>query len=124
VFGLDWIDDEHFVTVSSDKLIKIWNTKFEEKYTIAVAAEEELKDMKKYGLFLVAVKVYKDTIYVANIDGDILVYSNPITTGQSALQHRYVGSRKKIVKLLNWDPATLILLDSGGRVLVYDIEKN
>ena len=31
IFGLDWVDDEHFVTVSSDKLIKFWNTKFEEK---------------------------------------------------------------------------------------------
>jgi len=29
IFGLDWIDEEHFVTVSSDKLLKIWNTKFE-----------------------------------------------------------------------------------------------
>jgi WD40 repeat protein len=29
IFGLDWISEEHFVTVSSDRLIKIWNTKFE-----------------------------------------------------------------------------------------------
>ena len=37
-----------------------------------------MKNPKKYQLFLVSVKVYKDKIYVSNIDGDILVYKNPL----------------------------------------------
>lgn len=37
IFGVDWIDEDHFVTCSSDKLIKIWNTKMEEKFVIEAA---------------------------------------------------------------------------------------
>ena len=40
VYGIDWIDEDHFVTVSSDKLIKIWNTKFKEKAVIEAASAE------------------------------------------------------------------------------------
>ena len=34
IFGIDWADEDHFITVSSDKSIKIWNLKCEEIYNI------------------------------------------------------------------------------------------
>jgi WD40 repeat protein len=40
VFGLDWISEEYFVTVSSDKLIKVWDVKFEEKFVIETGSVE------------------------------------------------------------------------------------
>ena len=86
------------MTVSSDKVIKIWNTKFEEKSIIEAASAEDMKNPKKYSSFLVAVKVHKDKIYAANIDGDILVYNNPLKSDASLVK-KISGNRSKIVSL-------------------------
>ena len=59
VFGLDWVDEEHFVTVSSDKIIKFWNTKLEEKAFIESTTPENMKNPKNFSNFLVAVKYFK-----------------------------------------------------------------
>jgi hypothetical protein len=87
------------VTVSSDKLIKIWNSKFEEKAQIEGAYAEDMKNSKNYGLFLVAVKAFKDRIYVCNIAGDVMIYNNPLSGKKAELLHIYPGNRAKIVKL-------------------------
>ena len=105
------------MTVSSDKLIKIWNTKFEEKEQIEGAYAEDMKNPKNYGLFLVAVRAFKDRIYVCNIDGDVMIWSNPLSGKKAELLHTYPGNRSKIVKLCEFAPENLILLDMGGRVL-------
>lgn len=66
------------MTVSSDKLIKVWNTHFEEKSVIETASVDDMKNPKKFGLFLVAVRALNDKIYAVTLDGDILVYNNPL----------------------------------------------
>jgi len=37
-----------------------------------------MKNPKKIGDFLVGVKSFKDKLYVLNLEGDILVYKNPL----------------------------------------------
>jgi WD40 repeat protein len=44
---VDWIDEEHFVTCSSDKLIKVWNIKMEELFVIETGSPEDIKNPKK-----------------------------------------------------------------------------
>ena len=80
-----------------------------------------MKDIKRIGLFLVAVKAVKGNIYAATLDGDILVYSNPLTTNKSDLVQRHIGARSKIVRLLPFGADHLLLLDSGGRVLNHNV---
>ena len=80
-----------------------------------------MKNPKKYQLFLVAVRVINNQIYVVNIEGDILVYPNPVKSQQPSLLTSYPGPRSKIVKLLSFENKYTILLDSGGRVLSVDL---
>lgn len=100
IFGVDWIDEQHFVTCSSDKLIKIWNIKMEDKFVIEAASKQDLTNPKKIQYFLVGIKVYKDLIYAINLEGDILVYKNPITTQNSDLIRTISGARNKIVSII------------------------
>lgn len=44
-----------------------------------------MKNPKKIGLFLVAVRIYKNLIHVANLDGDIMTYKNPLVDKSSQL---------------------------------------
>ena len=64
---MDWIDEEHFVTVSADKIFKIWNIKFEEIVAVPTVSEEDLKNPKKIGDFLLGVKSHKDKLYILNL---------------------------------------------------------
>lgn len=48
---------------------------------------------------MVGVKAFKDRVYVCNIDGDVIIYSNPLGGKKAELLHTYPGSRSKIVKL-------------------------
>jgi hypothetical protein len=64
---VDWIDEEHFVTCSSDKLIKVWNIKMEEMFIIETGSPEDMQNPKKIELALVGIRVYKDVIYAINL---------------------------------------------------------
>lgn len=55
------------MTVSSDKLIKIWDINFYERYAIETVTPGDMKNPKKIGQFLVAVKALTDMIYVVNL---------------------------------------------------------
>lgn len=55
------------MTISSDKLIKIWDIQFEEKFVIETTSAENMKNPKKVGLFLVAVRAVNDLIYVTTL---------------------------------------------------------
>ena len=50
---------------------------------IESCSAEDMKNMKKFGLFLVAVKAFNNQIFVGNINGDILVYNNPLSTNKT-----------------------------------------
>lgn len=88
------------MTCSSDKLIKIWNVKMEELYAIETGTPEDIKNPKKVELFLVAVRVYKDMIYAINLEGNILVYKNPLNTNNTTLIRTISGARGKVNKLI------------------------
>lgn len=112
------------MTCSSDKLIKIWNVKMEELYAIETGSPEEMKNPKKVELFLVAVRVYKDLIYAINLEGNILVYKNPLNTKNTTLIRTVSGARGKVNKLIPFNETDIILLDSAGRLLTYSITNN
>lgn len=88
------------MTCSSDKLIKIWNAKMEELFAIETGTPEDMKNPKKVELFLVAVRVYKDMIYAINLEGNILVYKNPLNTNSTTLIRTVSGARGKVNKLM------------------------
>ena len=83
-----------------------------------------MKNPKKVELFLVAVRAYKDLIYAINLEGDILVYKNPLNTHNTTLIRTISGARGKVNKLIPFNDTDIILLDSGGRLLTYSISKN
>lgn len=68
-----------------------------------------------------AVRVFENLIYAANLEGDILVYLNPFYEGKKELVRKISGSKSKIIKILPVDLDQIILLDSGGRILHHHI---
>jgi hypothetical protein len=67
----------------------------------------------------VAVRLFNNLIYAANLEGDILVYQNPFYEGKKDLVRKISGSKSKIVKILPVNLDQIILLDSGGRILYH-----
>ena len=88
------------MTCSSDKLIKGWNIKFEEKFVIETGSSEDIKNPKKIELFLLGIRAYKDLIYAINLEGNILVYKNPLLSNTSTLIKTYSGARTKITQII------------------------
>lgn len=67
---------------------------------IEAAPSQDLSNPKKIQYFLVGIKVYKDLIYAINLEGDILIYKNPIVTQHSDLIKTISGARNKIVSII------------------------
>jgi hypothetical protein len=80
-----------------------------------------MKNPKKLGLFLVAVRAFNNLIYSANLEGDILIYKNPFYEGKRDLVKKISGSKSKIAKILPVGSNEIILLDSGGRILYHSL---
>jgi hypothetical protein len=96
----------------------------EEVCIIETGTAEDMKNPKKIELFLVAVRVFKDSIYAINLEGNILVYKNPLLTHDSSLIKTYSGARSKIAQIIPFNESEILLLDSGGRLLIYSILNN
>jgi hypothetical protein len=75
-------------------------------------------------LFLVGVRVFKDLIYAINLEGNILVYKNPLVTHNTTLIRTISGAKNKVTRLIAFNQSDIILLDGGGRLLTYSLMKN
>lgn len=83
-----------------------------------------MKDPKKISLFLVAVRVFKDLIYAVTLEGNIVVYKNPLSTHNTTLIRTISGAKSKVTKLIPFNDCDIILLDAGGRLLSFSLMKN
>lgn len=73
---------------------------------------------------MLGVRSYKDLIYAINLEGNILVYKNPLLNNTSTLIKTYSGARTKITQIIPFSENELLLLDLGGRMLIYSLFKN
>lgn len=69
-------------------------------------------------------RAFKDLIYAINLEGNILVYKNPLITHNTTLIRTIYGAKSKVIKLIPFNNTDIVLLDSGGRILVYSFMKN
>ncbi len=69
-------------------------------------------------------RVFKDLIYAINLEGNVLVYKNPLVTHNTTLIRTIYGARGKITRLIAFNQSDVILLDAGGRILTYSLMKN
>ena len=68
IYGVAWVDDEIFVTVSADKKVKFWNLELENVKEILICGEEERKSLE---YFIVGVACCQGLISCLCLNGEI-----------------------------------------------------
>lgn len=70
ILDLNWLDDENFMTASSDNTVKIWNVSGEVHKTLQVSQDDEKVELQQ-----LAIGITKKHFYSVSLSSDINVFS-------------------------------------------------